>query len=249
MTSKNQAPLLIAAVVVVIICVIAVCVIATGLIGFNFLKRADSQAVPTLQSFATVEPPEVVIQDDDSPIDRGLPFFDDFSDPDPSWFTQSDEINIIEFARGGLRMFLDKPDYLTFTSVDLFVEDVVIDVDVQKIGGPNDNSFGVVCRQQGETYYYFEVTSDGYYKIARLVEDEYYEIVPWEETQVILPGNGLNHIQAACVGTTLSLKVNDTLLVEAQDNAILDGYIGLMVGTFDTPGVDILFDNFQATSP
>lgn len=245
MKSNNRNLLLIAIVVLISFCVLGVCITAAGIAGFRFLNKNTSEPSIPPTALAPTALPDVEPPSPGNPIQ----FFDDFTNPDPSWFLQDDEISTTQFANGGLRLLLNEPDYLTFTSVDVFAEDIIIEVEAKKIGGPEENSFGVVCRQQGETYYYFEITSDGYYKIASFVGDEYHEIVPWTETNAIHPGNRVNHIRAECVGSNLMLIVNGSTLTRVQDTAIQDGYVGLVVGTFETPGVDILFDNFQAVSP
>jgi hypothetical protein len=176
------------------------------------------------------------------------PFIDDFSEP-ADWYVDRDEISIIEYAYAGLRMYLNKPDYLTFTNVNVFAEDVIIEVDAEKIGGPDDNSFGVVCRQIEDTYYYFEISSDGFYAIGKFINNEFSEILPWGESEAINQGNATNLIHVECVGNTLRFAANGILLAEAQDDSIRDGYLGLVVGTFEIAGVDILFDNFKAFPP
>jgi len=57
------------------------------------------------------------------------------------------------------------------------------------------------------------------------------------------------HLRADCVGNNLALFVNGQHLVTVQDDAFSDGDVGLLVGTFDTPGADLLFDNFVVYKP
>jgi len=146
-------------------------------------------------------------------------------------------------------MRLDKANKLTFSGVPVYASDVIIEVDVQNVGTTDDNSFGVYCRANGDSYYYMEATSDGYYKIARFVEDEYSELVPWTVTTAIRAGRTVNHLRVECVTNTLLFYANGTLLSQVRDNTFSAGYIGLMAGSFDTPGVDVLFDNFSAVAP
>ena len=58
-----------------------------------------------------------------------------------------------------------------------------------------------------------------------------------------------NTIRADCVGSSLSLYVNGEKLDEVQDTEFGSGDVGLMAGSFDTPGTDIHFDNFVVTKP
>ena len=243
----------------ILICLGVVCVIATGAAGWGFLQRGESEIIqpehpivvqPTSPS-PQPEPPQLV--DPPDPSDEWetipLPFFDDFTNPDPSWYQENDEVSSIEFANGGLYMYLNEPDYLSFTSVNVYASDVIVEVDAQKIGGPDDNSFGLVCRQHQETYYYFEVASDGYFKIGRFLDDVYTELHPWTEIDMIYPGDAVNHLRVRCIGDTLTFFANGIALAEVHDSAIPDGYVGLVIGTFETPGVEILFDNFSAVEP
>jgi len=58
-----------------------------------------------------------------------------------------------------------------------------------------------------------------------------------------------NHIRADCIGSKLTLYVNGTQAATATDNEYTGGDIGLLAGTFSTPGTDIHFDNFIVTKP
>jgi len=58
-----------------------------------------------------------------------------------------------------------------------------------------------------------------------------------------------NHIQVICDGPRLALIVNGEFIAEVYDSTFIDGDIGLIVGSFDIPGVDIWFDNLMVTNP
>ena len=44
--------------------------------------------------------------------------------------------------------------------------DVRIEVDAGKIAGPDENRIGLICRYTGNQYYFFVISSDGYYGIG-----------------------------------------------------------------------------------
>jgi hypothetical protein len=52
-----------------------------------------------------------------------------------------------------------------------------------------------------------------------------------------------------CIGDTLTLFVNDQQLAQVRDNEFPSGDVGLIAGTYDTPGTDIRFDNFVVYKP
>jgi hypothetical protein len=130
--------------------------------------------------------------------------------------------------------------------------DVSIDVDAGKDTGPDDNDFGVLCRYQDtENFYFLIISSDGYYGIGKVQNGEQVLLEPpnMYHTEAIFPGNQVNHIRAECSGTRLALTVNGVFLAEATDSTFPEGDVGLIVGSFDDPGVDIWFDNFLVAVP
>jgi hypothetical protein len=127
---------------------------------------------------------------------------------------------------------------------------VSIQVDAYKSGGPDDNLFGLICRLVDEDNYYFLVIgSDGYFGIGKSWYGELSFIdanVDTYYSDFINQGRTNNNIRAECVGDQLSLYANGTLLVTVQDATFSEGGVGLVAGTNEQYGVNILFDNFQA---
>jgi hypothetical protein len=68
-------------------------------------------------------------------------------------------------------------------------------------------------------------------------------------SEAIRQGNDRNHLHAECVGENLSLYVNGILLAVVQDAEFSAGETGLFVGTFETPGSEVHFDNFAVLQP
>ena len=69
------------------------------------------------------------------------------------------------------------------------------------------------------------------------------------QTDAVNAGNSTNNLRAECVGSRLSLYVNGTLVIEANDADIASGDVGLMAGTFDQSSTEVLFDNFVVRKP
>ena len=68
-------------------------------------------------------------------------------------------------------------------------------------------------------------------------------------SEVIVQGEGANHIRAGCVDNTLTLIVNGETLAEYEDTEFTSGDVGLLAGSFTNPGTEIYFDNFQVLRP
>ena len=188
----------------------------------------------------------------DPPESGDVLFFDDFS-ARASWDTWNEEQSIVDYSSGGLRFFINQPNYDYWSILDEYFEDTKIDVDVSKVNGPEDNSFGVLCRYKNQkNYYQFLVSSDGYFGIVKVLDGQR-SVISSEQLQydeVIVSGNGgLNHIQAVCLGSSLTLSINGVLLASAYDTDLIEGKVGLAAGTNAERAVDVLFDNFRVTQP
>lgn len=186
-------------------------------------------------------------------IDRdSILFSDDFSNSNTGWGIWKREGAVIEHHNGGMRIRVNLTQYDFWTVAGQHFDDVQIEVDATKIGGPDDNDFGIICRYQDRANFYMMViSSDGYYGIAKL-KDGQYSMIGSEQLQYsdrIARGQRVNHLRADCIGSTLRIYANDHLLMEAQDSDFAAGDVGLLAGAYDLKGVDILFDNFVVKRP
>ena len=183
-------------------------------------------------------------------------FQDDFSDTGSGWDRVNADYKITDYSNGGYRMWTNRTMFdIWATPYQTFTGDIVIDVDATKIGGPDDNDFGVICRyteaNSSFSFYYFLISSDGFAVIGRVLNGDQQYI----SAEAMMPADGINegaatnHIRAECIGSTLKIFANGTLVAEANDTNLTSGDVGLMAGTFGEPGVDILFDNFVVTRP
>lgn len=179
-------------------------------------------------------------------------FSDDFSKSNTGWGIWNREGAVVEQHNGGMRIRVNLTQYDFWTVAGQHFDDVQIEVDATKIGGPDDNDFGIICRYQDRANFYMLITSsDGYYGIAKL-KDGRYSMIGSEQLQYsdrIARGQHVNHLRADCIGSTLRIYANDHLLMEAQDSDFAAGDVGLLAGAYDLKGVDLLFDNFVVKRP
>ena len=176
-------------------------------------------------------------------------FQDNFSDPNSGWDTLRTTEGITDYENGGYRILLNlqNADVWANPRVPNLPRDLQIEVDVTKVAGPDDNDYGVICRyQNNQNFYFFVISSDGYLGIGK-VKDGSRQLINRAEmppSEVIKQGNATNHLRADCNGDTLSLYVNDELVDSQLDSEYGAGDVGLMAGSFQEGGVDILFTNF-----
>jgi hypothetical protein len=216
---------------------------------FALLLTACGGAVSTLppaQDQATQAP--------EQPADSGALLQDDFSNPDSGWDRVTVEEGSTDYQDGGYRIFVNTTDYSIWANPNQTTyQDVSVEVDAQKIGGPDDNEFGIVCRHADPGNFYAAViSSDGFFGFYRRIDGGTFEALGsgnFESSDAINLGSESNHIRLDCVGSTLTLYANGTMLGTASDSSIASGDVGLYAGTFATTGTDILFDNFVVRQP
>jgi len=187
------------------------------------------------------------------PSDEGdLLFQDGFSDPSSGWDRVRTVEGMTDYESDRYRIVVNASNADYWANPGLYFQNVVIRVDAGKESGSDDNDFGVLCHYQDtENFYFLIISSDGYYGIGKVQDGEQVLLEPPQmyHSEEIFTGNQVNHIQAVCADACLALSINGALVAETTDLSFDEGDIGLIVGSFDDPGVDIWFDNLTVTVP
>jgi hypothetical protein len=186
------------------------------------------------------------------PASGDLLLSDNFSEKS-TWEVWSDTYSVVDYNSGGLRFFVNQPDFVYWSHPGDNFTDVKVVVEAVKISGPDDNSFGVMCRYKNrDNFYYAVISSDGYHGILKVLDGNH-ALISADQLQfsdVISQGNRqANQLMFECNGPNLALTVNDTRLAVAYDADLSWGSVGLIVGTYEEVGVDILFDDFEVLQP
>jgi hypothetical protein len=191
-----------------------------------------------------------------APQDQSLPsgsvlFQDDFSNSGSGFDHFMSAEGAMDYDAGGYRILVNALQTNFWATPRKNLSDVRMEVDTGKIGGPDENRVGLLCRYSDNNYYFFLVTSDGYYGIgiyyggqAALIGQS-----AMQANENIKKGLAVNHLRADCAGNVLTLYVNGFQVASAQDAILKSGDVGLLAGTFGQPGVDIIFDNFVVLKP
>ncbi|KXK45703.1 MAG: hypothetical protein UZ10_BCD003001803 [Bacteroidetes bacterium OLB10] len=178
-------------------------------------------------------------------------FQDDFSNQTTGWDRLLVNEGIMDYDSGGYRILVNALQTNFWSTPNKTFNDVRIEVDTGKLAGPDENRIGLLCRFNGKDYYFFIMTSDGFYGVG-LFKDGQATLLGQSEmlsSDNINKGLAINHLRADCAGQTLTFYVNGFQIAQAQDSTLTSGDVGMLAGTFSTAGVDIVFDNFVVLQP
>jgi hypothetical protein len=93
------------------------------------------------------------------------------------------------------------------------------------------------------------VSGDGYYSIQKSTGGNYDFLLDWTESDAIKIAPEVNHLKAECVGDTIRLFANGTLLAEVTDPDFASGDISLVAISFSSEPVTVEFDNLNVNQP
>ena len=179
------------------------------------------------------------------------PFEDDFSDPASGWGAASHETYVRGYQQGRYLFQIDVPQWFVWATSGRSYTDVQLQ-SVAKSGGPSDDHYGLLCRYEKDEFYYFAVSSDGYYAIFRMDPDG--TLAPLtgramlRSSAIHVDGTD-NRLVASCQGSTLTLYANGERIAQVEDDTLTDGDVGMAAGTVSRGGTSIWFDDFEATKP
>jgi hypothetical protein len=189
----------------------------------------------------------------------GILFRDDFSLPTSGWDTHTGAELTTDYTDGRYLIAVEEPGVDVWARPGLALTDLVFEAETQYAAGPVNNEFGLICRyeRRGDgrnSFYFFFVSSDGYYALGKVVGDVRTILSPdvgsFQPSDAIrLEPEATNLLAATCDGSRLALAVNGVQVGEFVDDELQRGDIGLIAGTFDEGGVRIHFDNVVVRQP
>ena len=200
----------------------------------------------------TVEPP--------IPASGTILFQDDFSSRNSGWDQISVPEGTMDYDSGVFRIVVNVPNLDFWSASGKNLTDTRVEVDTAKFGGPDNNRAGIICRFQTlDTYsqfYFFVISSDGYFAVGRKLirQDKTEADTLLGQNQMALSTNihtgmAVNHLRADCAGDTLSFYINGFPVAQVNDSVISSGDVGVIAGTQEQVGADIIFDKFIVLQP
>ncbi len=228
--------------------------IPTG--GFINALRPIKLALPLIEAAMRgeinfVSAPQPVVETAPVQVGGTLLYQDDFSNPSSGWSEYSSDAGYTRYQDGQYLIEVNQPDYSIWGNYDNDTyTDTIINVDVQVLQSANGTGgFGVMCRYtDNENYYQLEVDEDGYFIIYKYLSGEFVALHNWDSLDALKNRNAMT-ITASCIGSELTLAVDNQVIASVTDSSFSQGYIGLTSGTFDDVGIRVGFDNLTVHAP
>lgn len=173
-------------------------------------------------------------------------FSDDFSNPPGLWGTTDG----ISFEGDAIKLHVVDINNYLWTTIGNEFDDFDFQVMGQKLGGPDDNSFGAIFRfQNAENFYTFEISSDGFFVVNKFENGTWIPLTEWQSSPVIHTGFDTNTIGVEGLGNQYTFFVNGVQVESLVDDTFAGGSIGLIASSYSEPDVLVAFDDVLVRVP
>lgn len=185
------------------------------------------------------------------PLTGNAVFFDDFSNSESGWDRYSSEDTTTDYANGAYKIGVYKTTWMAWANPYQDFGDQIIDVQATVMSTEADDQYGIICRHQDvDNWYALVISSDGAAAIRKKFQGGKADyLLDWVKVPAINLGDATNNLHVECIGNRLTLFVNGEFVFEVFDDDIPTGDAGLIAGTFTATLVEVLFDNFQVSTP
>jgi WD40 repeat protein len=185
-----------------------------------------------------------------NPDPENLLYEDDFSDPGSGWLVLTKDDYEIGYQKGAYRLALDRDKTVIWGQPEpaLSLGDFAVEVDAHLVAGPLDSDLGLLIRYDldDSTFYFFQINGEGEYKVLLRAEGKWIRLVQGTAADAANTGHDAdNRLRVVCDGERFSFYVNDVHVTDVVDDTLGSGGIGLAVGTYDEPGIEVHFDNLR----
>lgn len=118
--------------------------------------------------------------------------------------------NSAQIQNGVMRLFVGLPQDGSYSAASPYFSDFDARLEMRAVEGPEDNGYGVIFRQKDRgTYFIFLISSDGYYRVKRLVNNNSRIISNWNASPLINLGIGAtNHLRVVGRGDRFQFYIN-----------------------------------------
>jgi len=181
----------------------------------------------------------------------GVLYQDAFENPKSGWGEMDNEVGVAGVSDGGYHIHVNAPNVNIWAHPGLDFATTRIEAEMYAPAEPSENRMGLICRMKDDAnFYFFVISVDGYYGIGKVKDGQWAQLSgQMQPHNAILTGGQINIVRADCIGSFLILYVNGQLVGSVEDSDFTSGDVGLLAGSFATPGADVYFDNFVVSKP
>lgn len=215
-------------------------------------EETESEPQPT----ATDIPPTETLEPTMTSTPRTILWEDDFSDINSGWERYRHGDGVLDYleAEGVYQMQMTQEGNFYWVSMEGPFTDLVMEIDVSQVDGPEGSLFGVMCRFDSTQLngVVFAITSLGQAGIGTIENFSFTPLAGGELTAFDSINTGLeaiNTMEVVCVGDSVRLAVNGDVLIELNAPDVQGDQFGLVVDSSFGSGVDVYFDNLFIYQP
>lgn len=115
--------------------------------------------------------------------------------------------------------------------------------------GPKGTSYGLMFRNDGINYYFFEIRDDQFFRFSRWYQNDWKILINWTQSTAIRPSQA-NRLAVKAEGSHFTFFINDQPVGEADDNRVSGGRVGVEIELFSgRDSATLEFDNFEVRAP
>lgn len=194
---------------------------------------------PTLNAIATVPPlPDYKkILDEDFSSGRG-------------WYEDEGENFGFRYVDDGYLIYVNLRQATIWSIRDVERDDIRLEISAEQVAGPMDGYYGVTCRHQDQdNYYALVISNNGTFGIGMMLDGDFEFLQEGIAPEGVIISDGDNRVTADCIDNSLILYANNIKLLEIQDDSFQSGVYGLVAGTRQNDGLEVVFKQFTVFAP
>ncbi len=119
-------------------------------------------------------------------------------------------------------------------------KDFKIDTHARHLTGITNNGFGIVWGIEGKNSFHFQISANGYFRLAKNVNGKFVNISGWKKSGKVIQGDSLNRLSVEKKGNVLYCYVNGTRVYQTA----FESFDGSRAGFRVDKNQAIEFDNF-----
>jgi hypothetical protein len=169
---------------------------------------------------------------------------EDFSNNSRKWPVANDEKKEFRVTYGKYYFAhkRDKSGWYVSQNIKGFnaYKDFKIDANARHIKGITNNGFGIVWGIKDKNSFHFQISANGYFRLAKNVNGKFVNISGWKKSSKVIKGNNLNRLGVAKRGNILYCYVNGARVYQTA----FEPFSGSRAGFRVDKNQAIEFDNF-----